>query len=99
MAGSQFDKDFGYLMPFLEKIAAAAGQLTDAAAREELTRLMAEESVRWPRIRELLSGAAGKSAPTAEATAAAPHSPVTEEDQPPQSSPQFTVGSLRKQPR
>ncbi|QRK04540.1 hypothetical protein JQX13_30320 [Archangium violaceum] len=56
-----FDRDIGYLMPFLERVAAAAGELTDARAREELTRLMAEEKVRWERIQQLLGGAPGRS--------------------------------------
>jgi hypothetical protein len=55
-----FEKDFGYLMPFLDKVAAAAGELPDVAAREELSRLVAEEKVRWERIRELLRGAPGR---------------------------------------
>jgi hypothetical protein len=54
-----FDKDFGYLMPFLDKVAAAAGELEDPAAREELSRLLSEEKARWNRIRELLRGAPG----------------------------------------
>jgi hypothetical protein len=54
-----FDRDFGYLMPFLDKVAAAASELQDPAAREELARLMAEEKARWNRIRELLRGAGG----------------------------------------
>ncbi len=58
-APGAFDKDFGYLMPFLDKVAAAAGELANAAAREELTRLIAEEKVRWERVRELLRGAEG----------------------------------------
>ncbi|MCP3060501.1 hypothetical protein LXT21_17100 [Myxococcus sp. K38C18041901] len=57
---SAFDKDFGYLLPFLDKVAAAAAGLEDSQAREELTRLMAEEKVRWERARELLRGAGGK---------------------------------------
>ncbi len=64
MANSEaFDRDFGYLMPFLDKVAAAASELQDPAAREELARLMADEKARWNRIRELLRGAAGKEAP------------------------------------
>ncbi|HEX8436158.1 hypothetical protein [Archangium sp.] len=63
-----FDRDIGYLMPFLERVAAAAGELQDASARAELTRLMAEEKARWARIQELLGGASGRSA----APAAAP---------------------------
>jgi hypothetical protein len=57
-----FDRDFGYLMPFLDKVAAAASELQDPAAREELARLMAEEKARWNRIRELLRGAGGSKA-------------------------------------
>jgi hypothetical protein len=55
-----FDRDFGYLMPFLDKVAAAASKLEDAAAREELSRLISEEKVRWERARELLRGAPGR---------------------------------------
>ncbi len=54
-----FDRDFGYLMPFLDKVAAAAAELEDPAAREELSRIIDEEKVRWERVRELLRGAAG----------------------------------------
>lgn len=61
MATSNFDRDFGYLVPFMDKVAAAASELPDASAREELVRLMAEEKVRWARIRELLQGAPGQS--------------------------------------
>jgi hypothetical protein len=59
---SAFDKDFGYLMPFLDKVAAAASTLPDASARAELSRLMAEEKARWLRIQELLRGAQGRGA-------------------------------------
>ncbi|MFP5263981.1 MAG: hypothetical protein ACLGJB_19030 [Blastocatellia bacterium] len=59
MAEGQFEKDFGYLMPFLDKVAAAAGGVADPAAREELTRLITDEKRRWTRIRQLLSGAPG----------------------------------------
>lgn len=55
-----FEKDLGYLMPFLERVAAAAETLEDPAAREELRRLMADEKARWARIQELLGGAAGQ---------------------------------------
>jgi hypothetical protein len=61
MAEGQFDKDFGYLMPFLDKVASAASGIGDAAAREELVRLIADEKPRWARIRQLLSGAPGQS--------------------------------------
>ena len=95
MAG-EFDKDFGYLMPFLDKVAGAAGSLADPGARAELAKLIADEKARWARIRELLGGAAGQAAtaPTAAASnnkdnpsAAAP--PAVREPF------SFTVGSLR----
>ncbi|RKH68561.1 hypothetical protein D7X55_25355 [Corallococcus sp. AB049A] len=60
MATPNFDRDFGYLLPFMDKVAAAAADLPDASAREELVRLVAEEKVRWERIRSLLQGAPGQ---------------------------------------
>jgi hypothetical protein len=93
----EFDKDFGYLMPFVDKIAAAGAGLPDPAARLEIAGLVKDEKARWNRIRELLAGAPAQPAP-----ASAP---------PPDSSPltaapsdsreggretfAFTVGSLR----
>ncbi|RKG80043.1 hypothetical protein [Corallococcus terminator] len=59
-----FDRDFGYLLPFMDKVASAASDLPDASAREELVQLMAEEKVRWERIRSLLQGASGRGAPS-----------------------------------
>lgn len=99
MAG-EFDKDFGYLLPFLDKVAAAAAALADPAARAELTKLMADEKAKWARIRQLLGGASGQTqaAPQAQApsntaappaTAPATVSPVAREPL------SFTVGSLR----
>jgi hypothetical protein len=104
MAEGQFDKDFGYLMPFLDKVAASADNLSDPAAREELKRLIADEKPRWSRIRQLLSGASGQSSsaskkaevkpdPAAQAPSRA-ESLVTEKE--PWS---FTVGSLRPRSR
>lgn len=55
-----FDRDFGYLLPFMDKVASAASDLPDASARQELVQLMAEEKVRWERIRSLLQGAPGR---------------------------------------
>lgn len=107
MAEGQFDKDFGYLMPFLDKVAAAADNLSDAAAREELKRLVGDEKPRWTRIQKLLSGASGQSSSAAKPVEANPvksnftvqasaraESSVTEKE--PLS---FTVGSLRPRPR
>jgi hypothetical protein len=96
MADGAFEKDFGYLMPFLEKVAAAANDITDAAAREELKRLVAGEQSRWLRIRELLSGGAAKPAPPV-ARPAALNAQASVESPAVQPAPpkQFTVGSLR----
>lgn len=92
MPADQFDKDFGYLMPFLDKIASAAAGLPDSAARTELTRLVADEKQRWTRIRQLLSGSPSASQNASSAgpvsvAATAPASPTTR--------PTLTVGSLR----
>lgn len=84
---SPFDKDFGYLIPFLDRVAAAAGELADPAARAELSRLMADEKQRWARIQALLSGQKG-AAPTASPVSA----PRTERP----TSAGFTVGSLKR---
>lgn len=101
MAG-EFDKDFGYLMPFLDKVAAASASLADPAARTELTRLIAEEKARWARIRELLGGAGGRAttAPTATTATIAPTTPANPTNPPAVASTarepfSFTVGSLR----
>lgn len=84
-----FDRDFGYLMPFLEKIEKAAGELSDPAARNEATRLAAEEKQRWARMRALLGGEkAATTGATADVRAAAPRPPVAP-------AAGFTVGSLR----
>jgi hypothetical protein len=104
MAGGAFDKDFGYLMPFLDKVAAAASAMPDRAARDELTRLMADEKLRWNRIRSLLAGAAGEPAKRAEgaATTARPVQSATAEpvaETVVRESFSFTVGSLRSRER
>lgn len=106
-----FDRDIGYLMPFLDRVAAAARELPDAGAREELTRLMAEEKARWARIQQLLGGASGQRA----AAPAAPRTPQAARAETPSSAPElarsradginreqprqagFTVGSLKRQ--
>ena len=104
MAEGQFDKDFGYLMPFLDKVASAADNLSDAAAREELKRLIADEKPRWSRIQKLLSGASGQSpsavktveAGQAKTNPAASRAEASATEKEPLS---FTVGSLRPRPR
>jgi hypothetical protein len=99
MAASGFDKDFGYLMPFLGKIAEAANTITDPAAREELKRLVAGEQSKWQRIQQLFSGATAQDAAPANPTAvegekAAVAATMKGGPQPPPER-QFTVGSLR----
>lgn len=92
MASSEFDKDFGYLMPFLDKVAAAASNLSNPAARSELTQLMADEKRRWARVRELLSGAAS---PVKSKSDEADTRLGSDEASEARTSPTFTVGSLR----
>lgn len=101
-----FDRDIGYLMPFLDRVAATADTLPDAAAREELKRLMAEEKTRWARIQQLLGGAGGKT-PSAPASTSSTRSPSSAPElararadeinrvQPRQAG--LTVGSLKRQ--
>ena len=95
MAGGAFEKDFGYLMPFLDKVAAAANTITDAAAREELKRLVAGEQSRWLRIRELLSGGAANPAQPAKEPASSNAQASVESPAQPAPKKAFTVGSLR----
>jgi hypothetical protein len=91
MAG-EFDKDFGYLMPFLDKIGAAATSLPSPAARDELQQLIAGERVRWTRIRDLLAGIEAPANPPSErASPAKAGAPLTEAP----AAPKFTVGSLK----
>jgi hypothetical protein len=95
MPEGQFDKDFGYLIPFLDKVAAAANNLSDAAAREELKKIMADEKSRWARIRQLLSGAAGNAQGAPSPSVAALPSVASSSVAPPSvaSSPAVAVGS------
>lgn len=110
MAGGAFDKDFGYLMPFLDKVAAAAATLPDQAARDELLRLVADEKSKWNRIRALLSGVASAPASVAEKistekTSSAVKPPAASANEFNESSStineafSFTVGSLRPRTR
>jgi hypothetical protein len=85
MAGS-FEKDFGYLMPFLDKVASAVDDLPDPAARDELARMLGEEKQRWTRIQALLAGDKGV------APAPTPESPVADHSLPVS----LTVGSLKR---
>jgi len=92
---SAFDKDFGYLLPFLDKVAAAAAELPEGPAREELTRLMAEEKVRWQRARELLRGAPGTASRSGAATRALARASADEVHETAPSPSGLTVGSLK----
>ncbi|KFA89504.1 hypothetical protein [Archangium violaceum] len=100
-----FDRDIGYLMPFLDRVATAADSLPDATAREELKRLMADEKARWARIQELLGGAAGKGTPAPAAAARrapanAPELARSRADEVNREQPRragLTVGSLKRQ--
>ena len=98
MPEGPFDKDFGYLMPFLDKIAGAASGLADQAARAELSSLIAGEKQRWERIRQLLGGAGGRASA---ASAPAPKPAASETASPAETRevPSFTVGSLRTKSR
>ena len=102
MPEGQFDKDFGYLMPFLDKVAAAANNLSDPSAREELKKIMADEKSRWARIRQLLAGASGQSPPAAplrvEANPARNDSSGADTSATAKEALSFTVGSLRPPP-
>ena len=95
-----FDKDFGYLLPFLDKIAQAADSMSNPAASKELKELVSGEKVRWLRIRELLENpsrvavqASGSSQTRAAAEAPAPPAPGRP------APPQFTVGRLKGRDR
>lgn len=57
--GSTFARDFGYLMPFLQKMEQAAKESGNA----ELQQLVAGEAARWRRIQALLGSGAGAPAP------------------------------------
>ncbi|HEY7543859.1 MAG TPA: hypothetical protein VID27_03205 [Blastocatellia bacterium] len=81
----RFEKDFSYLMPFIDRVSTAAREISDGRAREELTRLVSDERARWSRIRQLLSG-------TVEAQENTDQTTTTESE--PRF--QFTVGSLRR---
>ncbi|HLT28433.1 MAG TPA: hypothetical protein VK013_00190 [Myxococcaceae bacterium] len=56
---SSFERDFGYLLPFLDRVTQAASDHPDARVRAELVSLLADEKARWVRVRELLSAKPG----------------------------------------
>jgi hypothetical protein len=89
----EFDKDFGYLMPFLDKIGEAARSLSNPTARQELGELVAGEKVRWARIRQLLANPEAAAKPSAIPSTAKAESEAPLAEKP--ALPQFTVGSLK----
>lgn len=99
--GGQFDRDFGYLMPFLDRVAQAGASLAPAA-RAELAKLIAGEKERFQRIQQLLAGAEGSAspepqvrpAPSASKPAQSPRSKRAPADPP---SARLTIGSLRNE--
>lgn len=95
---SSFERDFGYLVPFMERVEQAASTLPDASARAELTALMREEKARWTRIRELLAGGAGRGAAAQPEAVIPTRREKTVEHRaapPPAQAAGLTVGSLR----
>jgi hypothetical protein len=56
---SSFERDFGYLLPFLDRVTQAASDHPDARVRAELVALLADEKARWTRVRELMSAPPG----------------------------------------
>jgi len=90
-----FERDFGYLLPFLDRVGQAAAGLADPAARARLTALVAEEKARWPEIRALLAGGPVTPPPTPAAARreeAVGAGPVARAPSDPT---RLTVGSLR----
>ncbi len=94
MAGN-FERDFGYLMPFLDRMVDSA-RSADPKVRPELLSLVEGEKARWQRIQALLSGAAAsdRPAPTQGPRHRAGSAPVEDVAQAPVRG--FTVGSLRR---
>jgi hypothetical protein len=92
--GSQFEKDFGYLIPFLDKVHSAAAGMADSAAKRELVQLVAGEKERWTRIRDLLSSQP-RSNPSSE-NETKREEPGTEKPERFERAFQYTVGSLRQ---
>lgn len=88
------ERDFGYLMPFFDKVAEAAGALPDPAARQELERLLAGQKERWERIRALLGGAQASAAGQTRDLGGPP--PVQKAAEPERVLTRFTVGPLNR---
>lgn len=93
---SGFDKDFGYLIPFLDRVA-QAGNALSPEARAELQRLMTGEKEKWQRIRDVLAGAPVTSgAPPGRGPAPRTGSQPPRAATAPELPATLTVGSLRR---
>lgn len=57
---SSFERDFGYLLPFLDRVTQAASDHPDARVRAELVSLLEGEKARWARVRELMAAGPGR---------------------------------------
>lgn len=88
-------RDFGYLMPFLDKVAQVSASLPPPA-REELGRLLGGEKEKWERIRAVLSGAAPIS-PTGAARDLTGRAAPSVRAAPDRVRTGFTVGALNKE--
>lgn len=94
---SGLERDFGYLMPFFDKVAAAAASVQNPSAREELLGLLAGERAKWERIRALLGGAPGQASNGPASTRdLAPPPPARAGAEPEAARTQFTVGPLNR---
>jgi hypothetical protein len=73
MANASFEKDFGYLFPFFDRLEQGARTLAPQS-RDELLALLAGERERWARVQALLAGEAGRGAQgtAGQASSAAP---------------------------
>lgn len=92
---SGFERDFGYLMPFFDRISGASADLSPEA-RAELQRLLSGEKEKWQRIRALLGGSAGSAASTGPSNAGRGPQAAPKSTTAPELSPTLTVGSLRR---
>jgi hypothetical protein len=61
MPNASFERDFGYLFPFFNRLEQAAATLSPHS-RDELLALLTGERERWARVQALLAGEAGMGA-------------------------------------
>ena len=76
---SPFAKDFGYLIPFLDKVKAHVEGLPEGPGKAELQGLLASQVTDWKRVKALLSGAEASGDPSPEsADQKSPDAPAPE---------------------